>query len=278
MLDWCIESADGQPLVTNVRELLPDRFPYDRLPSNDSVFLCLRPSTVLLLLLFYLLASKPVCQQLKTYLRTDDPSNMYMRSFVALHNLALAVFSFVVAVFSWMAVWNHGRQFGLHAIYCDTDGSLWSKADFGKWAVLFYLSKYYEFVDTWILILKGKKASFLQVYHHTGIAFIMWAAVCSQSAWLIFVVLLNSFIHTLMYMYFCAKTMAPKLHIPTAKYLTMAQIGQFLTGITCTFGIFYLGETCDSESSRFALAMLHVYGYGLVGLFFAFAKRKYKKT
>ena len=50
-----------------------------------------------------------------------------------------------------------------------------------------------------ILILKGKQASFLQVYHHTGIAFIMWAAVCSQSAWLQAVTLLNSVIHTLMY-------------------------------------------------------------------------------
>jgi hypothetical protein len=50
-----------------------------------------------------------------------------------------------------------------------------------------------------ILILKGKEASFLQVYHHTGIAFIMWEAVCSQSAWLQFVTLLNSLIHTIMY-------------------------------------------------------------------------------
>ena len=60
-------------------------------------------------------------------------------------------------------------------------------------------SCYYSPPRDRILILKGKEASFLQVYHHTGIAFLMWEAVCSQSAWLQFVTLFNSVIHTIMY-------------------------------------------------------------------------------
>lgn len=55
------------------------------------------------------------------------------------------------------------------------------------------------FIYNRILILKHKQASFLQVYHHTGIVLIMWMAVCSQAAWLQFAVILNSVIHTLMY-------------------------------------------------------------------------------
>ena len=103
----------------------------------------------------------------------------------------------------------------------------------------------------------------------------MWAAVASQSAWLTFVVLLNSFIHTLMYTYFLCKTLVPTMHIPSAKYLTTAQIGQFWVGIAGSAGVLILGETCDSASSRFALLGLQLYGFGLIALFVAFAKRKY---
>mmetsp|Transcript_15512 Transcript_15512/g.35606 ORF Transcript_15512/g.35606 Transcript_15512/m.35606 type:complete len:108 (+) Transcript_15512:689-1012(+) len=105
----------------------------------------------------------------------------------------------------------------------------------------------------------------------------MWGGVASQSAWLLFVVLLNSVIHTLMYTYFLTKTIYPKMEIKAAQNLTTAQIGQFFTGITLSVGVLILGEQCDSQSSRFSLACLHVYGYGLIALFFMFAAKKYKK-
>jgi GNS1/SUR4 family len=92
------------------------------------------------------------------------------------------------------------------------------------------------------------------------------------------VVLLNSAIHTVMYTYFFIKTVSPETEIKAARYLTMAQIGQFLTGIACTVPIFVLGSDCDTESSRFALACLHLYGFGLIALFLSFAERKYKKS
>jgi hypothetical protein len=37
-----------------------------------------------------------------------------------------------------------------------------------RYGYLFYLSKYYEVIDTAILLFKGKKAKTLQVYHHAG--------------------------------------------------------------------------------------------------------------
>jgi hypothetical protein len=45
---------------------------------------------------------------------------------------------------------------------------------------------------------RGKDASFLQVYHHTGIAIAMFFGCTYECNWLIWVVALNSFIHTLM--------------------------------------------------------------------------------
>lgn len=68
------------------------------------------------------------------------------------------------------------------------------------------------------------------------------------------------------------------MEIKAAKHLTMAQIGQFLTGIAVSSGTLVLGEQCDSASARFGLACTILYGFGLIALFTAFAKRKYQKT
>lgn len=163
------------------------------------------------------------------------------------------------------------------SLYCDRDDSLWS-AGLGAWTNLFYISKFYEFVDTWILVWKGKSVSFLQTYHHTGIVFAMWGAILSHSAWILFLVLLNSIIHTLMYAYFFVKTISPQTQIKAAKYLTRMQIGQLVTGLTSTMGVLYMGDTCDTQSSRFTLAFSNTYVAGLIILFMVFAKRKYKRA
>jgi hypothetical protein len=268
------ESLDGKPLATTVTGLFLE-FPYERLPSNPWIAFFMRPEVVVASILFYLV-SKPIVKSFKDAFGLDPNSGIF-RAVVAMHNLILAVFSGACAWSSWPIVISFFTERGFMAVYCDQDGSLWANG-LGAWSTIFYISKFYEFVDTWILVLKGKDASFLQVYHHSGIAFIMWGAVASQSTWLLFVVLLNSVIHTLMYTYFLIKTISPTTEIKSARYLTKAQIGQFLIGIASTVGIFFLGESCDTESSRFMLACLHTYGFGLIALFVAFANRKYKKS
>ena len=41
----------------------------------------------------------------------------------------------------------------------------------------FYLSKFYEVVDTAIILAKGKRSSTLQTYHHAGAMLCMWAGM-----------------------------------------------------------------------------------------------------
>jgi GNS1/SUR4 family len=291
------DSIDGKPIVTAISELLWDihQFPYHRLPTSanttntferttqwiSSWFL--QPEVVGTTLLFYVFLSKPLMKYIRNNIfhwnRRPHPQVVpyWFQYCIILHNALLAIFSAVCAYNSVGIIMNHIYAYGLYDTYCNNINSTFWNDGFGSWAIVFYVSKYYEFVDTWILIFKGKEASFLQVYHHTGIAYIMWCAVLSQSSWLLFVVSLNSIIHTLMYTYFCIKSISPTTEISIAKYLTMAQIGQFFTGILCTIPIFIYGESCDTESSRFALACLHTYGFGLIALFITFAQKKYKK-
>jgi GNS1/SUR4 family len=253
---------------------MPNSFAYDRVSPIPLVAHCERPLVVAAMLVLYLCSKGPI-KSLGKALKIDAKNEAFLHS-VAIHNALLAVFSGVVAYNSWAVVLEHYRARGAWDVYCDPDGSLW-KNGLGAWSTIFYLSKYWEFADTWILVLKGKKASFLQVYHHTGIVIAMWAGVVSQSSWLLFVVLLNSVIHTIMYTYFFIKTVWPNQEVYAARYITRAQLCQFYTGIVCSLGYFFLGSDCMSRSSLTALTFLHTYAFGLIALFLSFARTKYKK-
>lgn len=76
-------------------------------------------------------------------------------------------------------------------------GRLWNEGlAFYGW--LFYISKFYEVVDTAIIIAKGKRSSTLQTYHHAGAMMCMWSGIRYMSPPIWMFVLVNSFIHTLM--------------------------------------------------------------------------------
>jgi hypothetical protein len=60
-------------------------------------------------------------------------------------------------------------------------GTLWTDKDFGFWVSHFYISKFWEFLDTWIIILKGKKPILLQTYHHAGVVLLMWMFTVSTT-------------------------------------------------------------------------------------------------
>jgi hypothetical protein len=76
-------------------------------------------------------------------------------------------------------------------------GRMWNEGlAFYGW--LFYLSKFYEVIDTLVILAKGKKSSTLQTYHHAGAMLCMWAGIKYMAPPIWMFVFLNSFIHSLM--------------------------------------------------------------------------------
>lgn len=76
-------------------------------------------------------------------------------------------------------------------------GRIWNEGlAFYGW--LFYLSKFYEVVDTLIILAKGKRSSVLQTYHHAGAMMGMWAGIRYMAPPIWMFVMVNSFIHVLM--------------------------------------------------------------------------------
>lgn len=60
------------------------------------------------------------------------------------------------------------------------------------------MSKFYEIIDTLIILARGKKSSTLQTYHHAGVIICGWATMRYESPLGFVAVLLNAGIHTLM--------------------------------------------------------------------------------
>lgn len=74
---------------------------------------------------------------------------------------------------------------------------LWS-AGLGYYGWIFYLSKFYEVLDTMIILAKGRRSSTLQTYHHAGAMLSMWAGIRWMSPPIWIFCWYNSGIHTLM--------------------------------------------------------------------------------
>ncbi|KAK6219036.1 hypothetical protein LQW54_002538 [Pestalotiopsis sp. IQ-011] len=108
-------------------------------------------------------------------------------------------------------------------------GRLWNEGlAFYGW--IFYLSKFYEVLDTFIILAKGKLSSTLQTYHHAGAMMCMWAGMRYMSAPIWMFAFVNSGIHAMMYTYYTVT--AFNIRVPTAikRTLTTLQITQFLIG------------------------------------------------
>lgn len=76
-------------------------------------------------------------------------------------------------------------------------GRIWNEGlAFVGW--FFYLSKFYEVLDTAIILAKGKRSGTLQTYHHAGAMMCMWAGIRFMSPPIWMFVFVNSGIHTLM--------------------------------------------------------------------------------
>ena len=138
---------------------------------------------------------------------------------------------------------------------------------------MFYISKIWDFWDTIFIVLgkKWRQLSFLHVYHHITIFLFYWLnANVYYDADVYLTIVLNGFIHTVMYTYYfiCMHTKDPStgknLPIWWKSYLTMMQMIQF----TCMMsqGTYLLLNECKSSSLR----ITGVYVGYILSLFFLF--------
>ncbi|KAL4809326.1 GNS1/SUR4 family-domain-containing protein [Aspergillus unguis] len=121
-------------------------------------------------------------------------------------------------------------------------GRLWNAGlAFLGW--IFYLSKFYEVLDTAIILAKGKKSSTLQTYHHAGAMMCMWAGIRYVAPPIWIFTLVNSAIHAMMYTYYTLTALRVRVPTIVKRSLTTMQITQFVLGSTLAASYLFVHYT-----------------------------------
>mmetsp|Transcript_30631 Transcript_30631/g.51595 ORF Transcript_30631/g.51595 Transcript_30631/m.51595 type:complete len:174 (+) Transcript_30631:95-616(+) len=92
-----------------------------------------------------------------------------------------------------------------------------------------YLFKFYELLDTVIMILRKAPTPFLHVYHHSATLVLCWSQLHEHSTTQWVPIIINLAIHVVMYYYYAMATMGVKIW--WKRFLTSAQIAQFVIDV-----------------------------------------------
>lgn len=145
-----------------------------------------------------------------------------LKKLFTLYNLLMSIYS----LGSFLAMAYALSITGIKSNDCDT---AFKNDIFYITAKIFYFSKYLEYIDSFYLPLMGKHLTFLQFFHHLGAPIDMWLFLHYRNEPIWIFVLLNGFIHWIMYGYYWTRLM--KFNFPVPKSLiTSLQIIQFNIG------------------------------------------------
>jgi hypothetical protein len=183
------------------------------------------------------------------------------------HNSALILFSAWTFVSISQIICKNGLVFQSNYYF--------RSKDFDLVIYWFYISKYYEFFDTFLLYLKGRNPIFLQKYHHIG-AVICWHlsyVYKVDSIWI--PTIANSFVHTIMYSYYLGSLLKISRIRFVKKYITLLQLTQLCT--PCFICIYYYAPPVESTFNYNIILVFLFYVIGLVALFSQFYYTNYIK-
>ncbi len=183
-----------------------------------------------------------------------NPSLLHVLSII--HNALLVGFSAWTFVSMSQVLYNEGFVFQSNYYF--------QNPQFERIAFWFYISKYYEFFDTFLLYLNGKTPIFLQKYHHIG-AVLSWHFKYFykvDAIWL--TTLLNSFVHTIMYSYYLGCLLKINKVRLIRQYMTTMQLCQFfMLYLNC----YIYRPPIETWRNYLVITFVGIYGAGLVYLF-----------
>jgi hypothetical protein len=194
------------------------------------------------------------------YYPTDlriNPSLLYYLSVI--HNGVLVAFSAWTFVSLSQILYNDGIVFKSNYYFQNTH--------FDKIIYLFYISKYYEFFDTFLLYLNGKTPIFLQKYHHIG-AVLSWYLMYTYKVDVVWMAtILNSFVHTIMYSYYLGCLLKIQQVRFLKQYITSLQLCQFFI---LYVNFYFYRPPIESWFNYYIIIFFATYGVGIIGLFSKF--------
>ena len=118
---------------------------------------------------------------------------------------------------------------------------------------VYWITKYYELLDTVFMLLRHKirQMSFLHVFHHASMALLSdYSYNYAPYITIAFGLCMNSFVHVVMYGYYALTALYPLQEFAWKQRITQLQMIQFLIGLIhaiygylyyriCIYAIFY---------------------------------------
>jgi len=185
---------------------------------------------------------------LKAFMENKKEWNL--KWFRIIHNIILCFGSFIMVLGMIVELYKAYQIGGVEALVCDSKGIQHEQTNLYNWYYIFFLSKFYEFLDTYVIILRKKPTTFLHVFHHFITAYLCWLGLYDKTAIQWTVIALNGTVHVFMYYYYLAVSFNSDLW--WKKYLTTMQIVQFCVDIVACIPFFYnelvLGIDCSGTS------------------------------
>jgi fatty acid elongase 3 len=143
------------------------------------------------------------------------------------------------------------------------------------WYYIFYVSKIYEFLDTYIQIFKQKQPPFLHTWHHCTTLTVVWATVTTEISIQWLSIGANAFVHIFMYCYYFLASL--EFPVWWKRYLTKLQIIQFVLTISINlywlYGYHY--EQCSGNVWAWSYGMFIITTF--LFLFIRFYQDSYKR-
>lgn len=154
---------------------------------------------------------------LKIYMNNKNPYEL---------KLALNIYNIIQILLNLYMIYGlkniitFNNIFGLNIIYTN---------NIDYYVKIHYLSKYFDFLDTFFIILRKKnnQLSFLHIYHHMSVP-IIWGFMIIEghgNGTASFGCLINSLIHMIMYSHYLYTSLG--FNNPFKKFITQAQLCQF---------------------------------------------------
>ena len=190
------------------------------------------------------------------------------------YNTFMVINSLVTALLGIYGLYMRGREHP-YLMLCETTGSD-IKGILGLSCYMYYVTKYIEVTDTFFLAIRGKPLSWLHTYHHAVMFVVTWAFLDYQVFPLPWMVVFNSLIHVMMYLYYLLCDL--KIRVSWKRFMTTAQIVQLCCAVVIVPAWFYIKKTYHCIGNARILIIATAADGVLITFFLNFYYQQYTKN
>ena len=190
------------------------------------------------------------------------------------YNAFMVINSLVTALLGIYGLYVRGREHP-YLMLCETTNSD-IKGILGLSCYMYYVTKYIEVTDTFFLAIRGKPLSWLHTYHHAGMFVVTWMFLDAQMLPLTWMVVLNSLIHVMMYLYYLLCDL--KIRVSWKRFMTTAQIVQLCCAGIVVPSWFYVKKTHHCIGDARIVLAASAADVILISLFFNFYYQQYTRN